>query len=191
MHQERGWTYALAVHAGHLVGYTNPVSVSDDSFCCLARSNTLGVGPHARSGVYLWQQPNRTRHQRQLRIRVGHSGRGRVALSGQRNLVRPSRDLLWFRYDRVYLYLPDCDRESLGRIRCDRYCNFVSLRTLDFPTNLITGKALVLAIYPGDLLDVVMHDYFLLFFFTFLSAGFMGSDLHSQMTVRSIAFMIA
>jgi len=26
VHQERGWTYALAVHAGHLLGYTNPVS---------------------------------------------------------------------------------------------------------------------------------------------------------------------
>ncbi|KAH0836523.1 Alpha/Beta hydrolase protein [Lanmaoa asiatica] len=26
IHQERGWTYALVVHAGHLVGYTNPIS---------------------------------------------------------------------------------------------------------------------------------------------------------------------
>ncbi|KAG8220809.1 Alpha/Beta hydrolase protein [Butyriboletus roseoflavus] len=26
VHQERGWTYVLAVHAGHLLGYTNPVS---------------------------------------------------------------------------------------------------------------------------------------------------------------------
>ncbi|KAG9312814.1 Alpha/Beta hydrolase protein [Chiua virens] len=26
VHQERGWTYTLAVHAGHLLGYTNPVS---------------------------------------------------------------------------------------------------------------------------------------------------------------------
>ncbi|KIJ59226.1 hypothetical protein HYDPIDRAFT_118758 [Hydnomerulius pinastri MD-312] len=26
VHQERGWTYVLVAHAGHLVGYTNPVS---------------------------------------------------------------------------------------------------------------------------------------------------------------------
>ncbi|KAF8141830.1 Alpha/Beta hydrolase protein [Boletus edulis] len=26
VHQERGWTYALAVHAGHLLGYNNPIS---------------------------------------------------------------------------------------------------------------------------------------------------------------------
>ena len=27
VHQERGWTYALVAHAGHLLGYSNPISV--------------------------------------------------------------------------------------------------------------------------------------------------------------------
>ena len=32
VHQERDWKYVLAVEAGHLLPYTNPVSVSGDHF---------------------------------------------------------------------------------------------------------------------------------------------------------------
>ncbi|KAG6374820.1 hypothetical protein JVT61DRAFT_4205 [Boletus reticuloceps] len=41
VHQERGWTYAFAVRAGHLLGYNNPVSVSDNHFSIILRDLIL------------------------------------------------------------------------------------------------------------------------------------------------------
>ena len=42
----------------------------------LHESNALVAGLHARSGVYLWQQPNGTRHQHQLWIDLCYRRRG-------------------------------------------------------------------------------------------------------------------
>lgn len=82
----------------------------------LAWSNTLRVGPHARSRVYFWQQPNRTRHQRQRLFDRCHRRRGDLP---RQHHDRPSGYLLWFRDDRVHLFLPDSHRGSVEQVRRD------------------------------------------------------------------------
>ncbi|KAF8552248.1 hypothetical protein OG21DRAFT_1486379, partial [Imleria badia] len=47
---ERGWTYALAVHAGHLLGYTNPISALTLAREFIFGNNQTGLVTNTRSG---------------------------------------------------------------------------------------------------------------------------------------------
>jgi len=92
----------------------------------LARSNTLRAGPHARSGVYLWQQPNGTRHQRQRLFGRCHRRRGDLP---RQHHDRPSGYLLWFRDDRIHLFLPNSHRGSVEQVRRDCHLTVQRVRS--------------------------------------------------------------
>ncbi|KAF9244678.1 alpha beta-hydrolase [Melanogaster broomeanus] len=51
VHQERGWTYALVLHAGHLVGYTNPVSALTLAREFFFGNNQTGLVTYTRAGA--------------------------------------------------------------------------------------------------------------------------------------------
>jgi len=51
VHQERGWTYVLAAHGGHLLGYTNPISALTLAREFIFGNNQTGLVTNTSSGA--------------------------------------------------------------------------------------------------------------------------------------------
>ncbi|KAI9568043.1 Alpha/Beta hydrolase protein [Boletus coccyginus] len=82
VHQERGWTYVLVAHAGHLLGYDNPISALTLVREFIFGNNQTGLVTNTSSGT------------------VSVVG-GEVSSAGE-IMTGPSGDLLWASYDSVH-----------------------------------------------------------------------------------------